>query len=75
MAKQSVPFDFDKMAAEEALAKARAIVEIVGKSITAHLGFDNGAPYSDSLWAAADQLDKLGQLTGLDPKRQEVANG
>lgn len=49
------------------LAKARAIVDIVGKQITADLGFDDGAPYSDSLWAAADSLERLHAM--LEPPK------
>lgn len=57
---------FDEFnAVESALAKARAIVEIVGKQITAELGFDGGAVYSDSLWAASDSLDQLASLLKL----------
>lgn len=51
--------------AESALAKSRAIVEVVSKSICADLGTTESSLYCDSLWAACDSLDQLKSLLVL----------
>jgi hypothetical protein len=71
MAKQSLPFDLDE--AHAAIGKARGIVEMVGDAIMHKFEYDTALRYTDALWAATDQLDKLAAMTGLDPK--EVARG
>lgn len=71
MAKQSVPFDLDE--AHAAIGKARGIVEMVSDACMHKFDYDTATRFTDALWAAREQLDKLADMTGLDPKG--VANG
>jgi hypothetical protein len=70
MAKQSVPFDVDE--AHAAIGKARGIVGMVSDAIMHKFDYDTATRYTDALWAASDELDKLAAMTGLDP--QEAAS-
>lgn len=57
--------------AHAAIGKARAIVEMVSEACMHKFEYDAALRFTDALWAVTDQLDKLAEMTGLDP--QEAA--